>query len=321
MTTGLVFHNDLDGLYSALLIARSDKFDIDKVFPIDYGKDHSEIKEKCDQFIIVDYADNITEEKTLLWIDHHLKNKEEEELPECAIITESPSCLRLINQLGFEAEDLTESVIDGVDIVDSAAYSETNISPVDVVFPDVNTEIGQLLALNQMLMKNRKTNLIIELLLEDTFNPPALLYKAENSTGKKIHFQEYIDAKKELLDKFLNDEEGNYIQYFDNVPLLLTRHFAREDWKGYDRNVFYLLVKDYEFSITTFDFDGNFSFQIARNPFFNESRDKSLIDIIRDEVEDVRGHENILNFSYGSNKLEGLEKLDSIISLISKENI
>lgn len=319
MTTGLVFHNDLDGLYSALLIARSDKFNIDKVFPIDYGKDHSKIKEECDQFIIVDYADNITEEKTLLWIDHHLNSKEE--LPECAIITESPSCLRLVNQLGFEADDLTQSIINGVDIVDSAAFKEAGISPIDVVFPDVNTEMGQLLALNQMLMKNRKTNLIIELLLEDTFDPPALLYKAENSKGKKIHFQEYMDAKKELLDKFLNDEEGNYIQYFDNIPVLVTRHFNKEDWKGYDRNIFYLLVKDHEFSITTFDFDGNFSFQVSRNPFFSKNGNKSLVDIIGDEVENIRGHENILNFSYGDNKLEGLEKLDSIIALLSEENI
>src|SRR6056297_1749732 len=300
MSTGLIFHNDLDGLYSALAIIKSNQFEIDKVFPVDYGKSHNGIKDQCDEFIIVDYADNITEEKTSLWIDHHINGKED--LPENSIVKESPSCLRLLANAGISSSKLDPEIIKAIDIVDSANYPfDKGYSQIDVLFPSVDNTIGQATMLNQLLMKNRKTNISIELLIEDTFDLSTLLYRFNNSKSAKIKVEDYYNAKQKFTDKLLSDDNGEYIQYFENIPILITKEFSKKDWKGYDRNVFYFAVREHPYTITTFDFGYSFNFQISKNIFYDNKKTKDL-DLIFENEEDLRGHKNILNFTY-ENKL------------------
>jgi hypothetical protein len=307
---GLIYHNDLDGLYSALAILKSNLFEIDLVFPVEYGQPHDSIKSQCDEFIIVDYADNITEEKTILWIDHHLKDEDFERKEEYHI-KESPSCLRIIKEM-YDLPELKEKIVDAIDLVDSADYSSLN--PADVLFPSVDDNIGRMLMLNQLLMKNRKTNLTIELLIEDTFDNATLLYKLDNSKSTKTHIKDYYDSKCNLFIKLEEDE--NLIKEFEGIPVLMTNHFNKNDWTGYDRNVFYFHVMDKPYAITTFNFNNSFNFQVGRNPFYKEETNLKLNKIFEDE-EELRGHENILNFKF-DNKEEGLEKLDYVIDKLAK---
>lgn len=315
--TGLIFHNDLDGLMSAMLIVESEAFNIEKVFPVDYGHDHAGIKDQCSQFVIVDYADNITEEKTVLWLDHHLK-EEGFKLPEAAIIKEAPSCVRLLKDSGMADDtELSEEDVKCIDIVDSADYPLDEIGPEDVIFPDINTKLGQWTALNQLLMKNRKKNLSVILISEMIMDPKTMLYKAEKAGKHILGFDEYMQRKQKLMEKIIASPD-EYIQYFSGVPVAITRTFSQYDWKGYDRNLFYYLANESPYVVVTFDMGGQFNFQVSRNLFAKVQPEKDVYTVIKDVVDEIRGHENILNFSF-EDKNEGLAKLDEIIDLLSKE--
>lgn len=318
MTTGLIFHNDLDGLMSAMLIVESDIFEVERVFPVDYGQNHTGIKEQCDQFVIVDYADNITEEKTVLWLDHHLK-EEGFQLPDSAVIEEAPSCVRLLQKSGMiEGTQLAEEDINCIDIVDSADYEfGESLTPEDVLFPNIHTKLGQYIALNQLLMKNRKKNLSMTLISEMSLDPKTMLYRTSKAGPNIIDYDQYMERKQKLMEKIISNPD-EYIQYFSGIPVAITRTFAQHDWKGYDRNLFYYLANDCPYIIVTFDMGGQFNFQVSRNLFSTIQPKKDVYSAIKSVVDEVRGHENILNFSF-DNKNEGLAKLDEIIALLSKE--
>lgn len=318
MTTGLIFHNDLDGLMSAMLIVESGAFEIERVFPVDYGHDHSGIKDQCDQFVIVDYSDNITEEKTVLWLDHHLKDAGFE-LPDSAIIKEAPSCVRLLKDSGMmENSELSEEDVNCIDIVDSADYKfDESFTPEDVLFPNIHNKLGQYIALNQLLMKNRKKNLSMILISEMSLDPKTMLYKANHAGANIINYDQYMTRKQKLMEKIIANT-GEYIQYFSGIPVAITRTFAQHDWKGYDRNLFYYLANESPYIVVTFDMGGQFNFQVSRNLFSTVQPEKDVYTVIEEAVDEIRGHENILNFSF-EDKNEGLAKLDEIIDLLSKE--
>jgi hypothetical protein len=302
---GLLFHNDLDGLISAKILINSNRFNFDRFYPIDYGKDHSKIVNKCDEFVILDFGENIAGDKTVLWIDHHLRKSDEE----FAIIKEAPSCAQLL----AEMEDITinKDILDIVNKIDSADYK--NIDYADILFPELKDNFSKYFAINQMLMKNRKTNMALTLLMQDTYNPDILLEKA-NKVPDAITFDKYLKNKKVLMEKIIADKE-DYIDIIENIPLLLTKKFDKDDWKGYDRNLFYFLMREYPYIIVVFEMGNNFNYQVSANPF-NKNKKNTVYELLEDSFDDLKGHENILNFQY-SDKEKALIDLDKVIDNLS----
>lgn len=305
MKTGLVFHNDLDGLYSAILLKAKHKYD--DFFPIDYGN-HFQFSHLCDELHLVDYAENVAPEKTTLWIDHHLR----EEVPDFALIKESPSCTRLVyDEIGGE---MPESYLQAIDIIDSANYSfNREFTREDVIFPEPKNLLSKLLILNQLLMKNRRTNLAAKLLQLDTYDIDVFLYHIE--TYDVYQYRDYMHFKKRLIEKLIANHD-TYIKIIDKVPILSTKKFSMIDWKGYDRNLFYYLVMKHPYNIVSFEMSGKYNFQICRNPFYKKKLDFTLVSLIGDDLEEIRGHEDILNLTF-TDHTKALETLDVVIEKIS----
>jgi hypothetical protein len=315
MSTVLVAHSDLDGFYSAVLLARQFYDEVDSVMPVDYGKDYSYLKDRYDKFIICDFADNIGKEKTILWVDHHLRQTNG---GKNQIIKPAPSCVRLlVESQVIEDDELTESMISNIDMVDSASFPFGQVfKPIDLVFPDPKDgEIQKYVTLNQLLNKNRKTDLFIELIMLNTLNVKVLLNAVDKSKSRKIKkYEKYMEAKSNLIDKIIKRQ---MVEYFDEIPVLFTKDFSKEDWIGFDKNIVAFLEKKAPYYIIVFDFKNGINIQLIVNPFVAAKRKvKSPASILEKDFDELRGHESILNFSF-NDKEEAVKNLDLIINKMS----
>jgi hypothetical protein len=311
--TGLIFHNDLDGLYSAKLIINSE-YEIDDVFPADYGMNIPSSADLCDNFISVDFAENIFGEKTELFVDHHIRSNRSSGAKK-EIIKEAPSCVDLLLKEGIVDDDLISgNDLECINAVDTATF---DLDPEDVLFPDLKTEMGRYIMLNELMRKNRKSNMSLLLLMENTFDINSLLYIINSSNSKFVKTKTYFDYKMKFFEKFKKNR-NKFVKEFSGIPALFTSGFSQYDWKGYDRNIFNYLYQDSPFTIIVFQMNNEIHVQIQRNIFAGQLK-VSLYEMIKDEIEIPRGHDNILMFTF-KDLNEAIIKLDNIISIIS-ENI
>jgi len=314
MNNCILAHNDLDGLYSAMLFYNSHDIPIREFRSIDYGQDHSTLKDQFDNFFIFDFSENPGGEKTTLWVDHHLRQKDGAEFQ---VIGKAPSCVRLMVDKGIINKDLLpEEDLLCIDRVDSATYNWSEINPEELIFPTIkNGKIGKYITLNQLLRKNRKNGLA-EKLFSSPLNIDVLLYKIEKDGGPKtIKYGAYIESKRKLLERMTKESE-KYIKYFSGVPVLFTKDFTQKDWKGYDLNLFGFLVKTSPYLIIIFDFTSGINVQIVKNTFY-EGEVEPIYGIIKEDLDgDPRGHESIINLSFKTHR-EAITKLDSVIKKLS----
>jgi hypothetical protein len=314
----ILFHGDLDGLYSGLLffLQNENQLTIDEIRSVDYGQDHSTLKDQFDNFFVFDFAENPGGEKTVLWVDHHLRQGENG--ASCHVIGESPSCVRLLIDRNVVSKNLlAEEDVKCIDIVDSASYNWSNeFKHENLIFPSLTKgKLDRYIALNQLLRKNRKNGLAEKLFVTTSLKVDVLLYSIEKDTNyKTLKYKAFMDNKQKLLNK-LSKGIDKYIKYFDEIPVLFTKEFTQEDWKGYDFNVFGYLVNKSPYLIVIYDFDNGINIQVARNAFCNTKSD-SVYSIIKEEVSDPRGHEGIMNVSF-TNQNEAITKLDSIIKKLA----
>ena len=317
MGTALVAHGDLDGFYSAVLLAREFHDEIDAVIPVEYGKSHAYLKDRYDKFIIVDFAENIGNGKTILWIDHHLRQRNG---AKNQILEKAPSCVRLIQKSKVVNDpELTESIVSNIDMVDSASFPFGEVfEPIDLLFPNpYDGELQKYIVLNQLLSKNRKTGLFLELIMLNTLSIEQLLHAVEKSKIPKIKkYDKYMRAKQQLIEKTIRKK--NMIEDFDGVPVLFTRGFSKEDWIGFDRNIVAYLRQKAPYFAIVFDFAYGINIQIIINPFLKAKKKiESPATILEKHFDNLRGHEGILNFSF-KDKEEAIKSLDLIINNLSQ---
>lgn len=310
---GLFFHTDLDGFYSALAVANQFDLEPDLLLSVEYGRNYQEQIAQLDQAIILDFAENFGGDKTSLWADHHIRKDQPQ--AETTINGEAQSCLRLLSNKNV-VSNVDESIIKHIDTVDSASYDfDTDYTPEDFLFPTFQHEVDKYVVLNQLLRKNRKRGIAEKIFDKDVFDIDVYLYKIEKERNPKVvKYNDYIDAKRNLLEKVSSDKD-RYIQLYDRVPLILTREFSREDWIGWDLNLFAYLLNESPFIVIAYEFNNSLNFQVARNLF--NSGNLELAEILEGVEEELNGHEGILNFRY-DNKSEAIEKLDVIVSKIAK---
>jgi len=314
----ILFHGDLDGLYSGLLFYHSvkDEINIDEVRAIDYGQDHSTLQDQFDKFFVFDFADNPGGKKTTLWIDHHLRQGDNG--AEIHIVEESPSCVRLmLDKEIIEPGLIPEEDVQCIDIVDSASYIwSSSFTQEDLILPDPSKgRLSQFVVLNQLLRKNRKSGLAEKLFATEALDVERLLQYIENDKGPKTTKYDYfMEAKQKLMEKMMKAGD-KYIKYLSDVPVLFTKNFSFKDWKGYDFNLFGYLVNKSPYIIVIFDFSSGVNIQITRNVFY-EGEVKPVYRIIKEEVDDPRGHEGIINMSFPDSNA-AIAKIDKIIGLIA----
>ena len=318
MSNIILFHGDLDGLYSGLLFYHTNKNDIDihEVRSIEYGQDHSTLRDQFDEFFVFDFADNPGGDKTTLWVDHHLRQGENG--AEFHLVEDSPSCVRLMLDKGLIADGLI-SAEDArcIDIVDSASYNWSNgFKQEELILPDPDySRLSKFVVLNQLLRKNRKNGLCEKLFEAGAIDVERLLELIERDRGPKTtKFDYMIEARQKLLEKMIRDTD-DYIKYFSDVPVLFTKKFSQKDWKGYDLNLLGYLANKSPYLIVVFDFSSGVNIQITKNIFF-DGEVKPVYPIIKSEVDDPRGHEGILNMSFDTIN-EAITKIDAIIELLA----
>lgn len=311
--TCVLYHSDLDGLYSALAfyIAQG-KPDIAGYHSIDYGIDHSNLKDQYNKFWIFDYGDNVGGKKTKLWVDHHLRRDENYEA-EIEIIEEAPSCVRLLARK--EMIDMPERDMACIDIVDSGNYIwSDSFTKEDLLFPEPKDRLSKYIILNQLLRKNRKYGLAERLFNLETLDLDTNLYCIEKDYSSGTKYNESMKSRQQLFDKM---SKGKFIKYFDGIPVLFTRDFDKKMWPGYEMNMPGYLSQKSPFIIIVFDMADNVNVQVLRNVFYDGSK-KPIFDILRDSIDKPRGHENILNFTYKTHD-EAVTNLDLIIAKLSQE--
>lgn len=316
MGTALLAHGDLDGFYSAVLLAREFHDEIDAVIPIEYGKDHSYLKDRYDKFIICDYAENIGGDKTILWVDHHIRQSNG---AKNCIIEDAPSCVRLIQKSGIVKDvELTEEIISNIDMVDSATFSFGNsFKEIDLLFPNPHEgELQKYIILNQLLSRNRKTKLFLELIMLNTLDINQLLDAVEKSNLPKVKkYDRCMTAKQDLVERIM---DRKMIEDFSGVPVLFTKQFDKNDWPGYDKNIVAYLRQKSPYFAVVFDFSSGINIQVMANSFLRSKKEfKSPASILEEHFEELRGHEGILNFSF-KNKEEAIESLDLIIDNLAQ---
>jgi hypothetical protein len=319
MNNVIIFHGDLDGLYSALLFKKAigDEIEIAKAHSVDYGQDHSTLKHQYDNFFIFDFADNIGGEKTRLWVDHHLRQGENG--AELTVIEESPSCVRLMLDFEIIPENLIpETHVQYIDAVDSASYVWSSaFSKEELIFPDLkNGELSKFIALNQLLRKNRKFGIAEKLFYNESTDIDVLHYRIEKDRGQKtVKYMPFMEAKQRLMERLVSDND-KYIKWFSGIPVLFTKEFSTKDWRGYDMNMFGYLVNKSPFLIIIFDMSNGINVQVTQNIFF-DGKSETVYSIIKDAVTEVRGHEGIMNFSF-SDYDSAIENLDLIIAKLAE---
>jgi len=314
----ILFHGDLDGLYSGLLFYHStkDEINIDEVRSIEYGQDHSTLQDQFDEFFVFDFAENPGGKKTTLWVDHHLRQGENG--AELSVIEESPSCVRLMLDKGIIKPNLiTKEDAQCIDIVDSASYVwSSSFTKEDLILPDPNKgRLSKFVVLNQLLRKNRKSGLAEKLFATESVDVSKLLEYTEKDKGPKTtKYAYFMQAKEKLMKKMMSDMD-KYIKCFSDIPVLFTKDFSFKDWKGYDFNLFAYLVSESPYVIVVFDFSSGVNIQIMKNVFY-EGKIEPMYEIIKEEVDDPRGHEGIINMSF-TNSNAAIVKIDKIVTLLS----
>lgn len=317
MSTGLIFHADLDGLYSAKLILNSD-YKIDEAYAVDYGRDYSDIVKNQKEFISVDFAENIAGEKTILFVDHHIRNENRSSGAKKEVIEKSESCVKLLITKRLVSQNLiSEEDCKYINIVDSASFIESKVNPIDIIFPDINSKLGKYILLNDLLRKNRKSNLQLYLLDQETMDINTLLYKTEKFSDSILKYEKYSQFKMQFYEKLEKNKE-KFVKEFGEIPALFTKNFSQFDWKGYDKNIFNYLYKDKPFTMLVFEMNDKINVQIQKNPFCEEAlKMKSLYESVKNIIKEPRGHENILMISFENIK-DAINNLDNIISVISE---
>ena len=315
----ILFHGDLDGLYSGLLFYHTNKRDIDihQVRSVEYGQDHETLYDHFDQFFIFDFADNPGRDKTTLWVDHHIRQGENG--AEYHVVEDAPSCVRLMLNKGLVGKGIiSEEDAKCIDIVDSAEYKWTDdFTKEDLILPDPDkNRLNKFVVLNQLLRKNRKNGLCEKLFERESVDVERILHFIEIDGGHKTTKYDYMmEAREKLLKKMIN-ESDKYIKYFSDIPVLFTKEFTMKDWKGYDLNLLGYLVNGSPYLIVVFDFSSGVNIQITRNVFYNGKIDP-VYSIVKEEIDDPRGHEGILNMSFPDSGA-AIEKLDKIIALLAE---
>jgi len=310
----VLFHSDCDGLHSAIAYYLAQgKPELAGYHSIDYGIDHSNLKDRYDEFWIFDYADNVGGDKTTLWVDHHLRR--DDTCKGIEIIEEAPSCVRLLARKNMI--QMPEKDIACIDIVDSGNYTwSDSFTKEDLLFPEPKNRLSKYIILNQLLRKNRKHGLAERLFNIETLDVDTNLYCIEKDSSA-LKYTEYMANKQRLFDKLY--VHNQFIKYFDEIPVLFTKDLTREDWKGYDLNMVGYVTQQSPFMILVFDMDNGINVQVLRNVFFDGPVKKSIVEILKDVIEgEPRGHENILNFTYKTHN-EAITKLDAIIAKLKEE--
>lgn len=320
LSSALLFHGDLDGLYSALSYYRSrmNEADVDGVLSVEYGQEHPGLVNKYDMFYIFDYADNPCGSKTMLLVDHHLHQAPTGAQQE--IIGKSPSCVSLLRDKGLLALDLiSDEDVACIDAVDSGDYKWSDVfTKEDLLLPEPKNQLCKFVILNQLLRKNRKHGLSERLFAGGSLKVDVSLYEIENDRGiKTVKYNTYIQNKQKLIEKLMVDRE-KYVKKFSGIPVLFTKEFTQEDWKGYDLNIIGYLEEEAPFFVLVFDMGGKVNLQIVRNVFYKGAPKKPILEILGDSIDSPRGHENILNFTY-ANGDEASLKLDAMLNKLTAE--
>lgn len=318
MSNIILYHGDLDGLYSGLLFYHTNKNDIDihEVRAVEYGQDHDTLYDQFDEFYIFDFADNPGRDKTVLWVDHHIRQGENG--AEFHIVEDAPSCVRLMIDKGLVADGLiSKEDAACIDAVDSATFDwSDDFAQEDLILPDpAKGRLSQFVVLNQLLRKNRKHGLTEKLFEAGALDAERVLELIEKDRGPKTtKYDVMIAARQNLLEKMIRDTD-DYIKYFSDVPVLFTKTFSQKDWKGYDLNLLGYLANKSPYLIVVFDFRHEVNIQITRNIFF-DGEVKPVYPIIKSEVDDPRGHEGILNMTFPDTST-AIDKIDAIIGLLA----
>ncbi len=319
MSNIILFHGDLDGLYSAILFYNTNKDDlnIDEIRSIEYGQDHSTLYDQFDEFFVFDFAENPGGDKTILWVDHHIKQGED--LAELSVVKETASCVQLMIESKIASRDiLSEKDVEYINMVDSAKFPwSDDFTYEDFLFPDPDKDrLSKFIVLNQLLRKNRKFGLAEKLFLTNDLDVERLLSRIENDKHEKTTKYSYmLECRQKLMEKMIANTD-EYIKYFDKVPILFTKKFSQKDWKGYDLNILGYLANKSPYMIVIFDFGRDVNIQITRN-IFCEGEHDSVYQIIKDEIDDPRGHEGIINMTF-ENSIEAIKKIDKITKLLSE---
>lgn len=310
-------HGDLDGLYSSLLYYHFlNKPKIDYFMSVEYGQDYSYLKFRFDNFLIFDFAENIGGDKTLLHVDHHLRVNSVKAQKE--IIYNSLSCVSLMrDKVAWPVDALSDEDVSCIDAIDSGNYKwSSDFTKEDLLLPEPNNRLSKFIILNQLLRKNRKRELA-EVLFQTRsldVDENLSLIEEQNSITK---YKTYTENKQKLIEKIMKDPD-KYIKRFSEIPVLFTKEFTQEDWKGYDLNILGYLASKSPFIIIVFDMADVINTQIVRNAFYSGEPKKTVLSILENSIGEPRGHENILNFTF-TDGLEASTKLDAIISKLSAE--
>ena len=310
---GILFHTDLDGFYSAVCLYK-DNFNSNQVGlePIEYGMDLSYQLERYKRFIVLDFAENVGGKKTILWADHHLRDSENSEA-ETTIVEEALSCVSLL--VNKKIIKLDQKAVDFIDIVDSANYDFNGYRKEDVLLPGTNFELGKYILLNQLLRRNRKTNLVKRLAYSKTLDIDEMLERIEKDRDPAVIKKDrYFQSKIKLMENLFADKE-KYIKIIDKIPILFTKHFSHQDWRGYDPNLLGYLEQSSPYLINFFEFNEEISVQVYSNSFYKNFY-LPITSVVENEFESLRGHSNILNFRF-SDKEEALNTVNKIVSKLS----
>jgi len=311
-------HTDTDGLYSAMLFQQKENIKLDGVYSVEYGQDHTSLKYQFDNFYIFDFAENPGEDRTVLFLDHHLHQHPTGAQTE--IIEEAPSCVRLVYDHDMcLPNSISEEDVRCIDIVDSGDYTWSNdFTKEDLLLPEPKNQLSKFVILNQLLRKNRKWALAEKLFENGSLSVDVNLYKIENDNGiKTVKYGTYLSNKQRLVEKIIADKE-KYIKSFSEIPVLFTKAFSQEDWKGYDLNILGYIEQSKPFMVIVFDMANDINFQIVRNVFYDGPKKRTIIESLGPVIKDPRGHENILNFSY-KNREEAFSRMVFLMSELSKE--
>jgi hypothetical protein len=280
--------------------------------PIEYGMDLSYQLSRYSKFVVLDFGENVGGKNTILWADHHLRNIESSEA-EVTIIEEAPSCVSLLVKKNII--DLDSKTIKYIDTVDSANYDFKDYRKEDLLLPSEGFELGKYILLNQLLRKNRKTNLVKRLAYSKILDIDQLLEKIEKDRDPNVVKKDrYMMSKVQLMERFLADRE-KYVKYVGKIPILFTKAFSRQDWKGYDPNILGYLEQESPYLMNFFEFHEEVSAQVYTNPFHTDIH-PTISSLLQDEFNELRGHDSILNFRF-KDKEEALESLDKIVSKLS----
>lgn len=309
----LNFHCDLDGLYSAKSILSVYKcFNFLDLKSIEYGEDLSYLYNKYNKLIILDFGINFGKEKTILWVDHHIRS-EVNEYGDISLIMESKSCVSLMKKFGLSK--IEDQELDILDIIDSYTFDleKTNIE--DIIFPyDKNDKLFQYLKLNSVLIKNRKTNLAEDLVRQKTYNPEELIAFYEKKYTNCLKIKDLYKYKYLLYNKILKNKK-EIINEFENVCVVDTRSFDRIDWFGYEKNLFYYILINYPVLIFTYLMK-KYNIQIVANPFHKKFNNINIYKMLKNNFKNLNGHNNIINIYYENND-EFLDNMSKIIDIIN----